>query len=454
MFSDIDQILYGDLGRYRDWIEQDLKECGFFEEALRISHLPLLKWSDFPWSLLNGCNDHIRVLKAITYELHFKNPHKASDLTRKRISKPIFRKKVDVYLKKLIEARIKLQEGKKDMLYRDLKETEEYDIYKEVLSGSDLFEDILLKSNLMEEGYEFSQISTPRRFTRNDFLIAVTMCLCYWQFIYNRKNLYPDRQNLKGFIAEELDCHVRVIGELRNDLIQSDTEDCRFHWDIFLWWKQRLEKFLLNEGFMKELRELTLEPVQSKPIMYAQQAEMINDYLSQIELLIYKFQKGTIESSEIIGDRRAKIISLKLKKLFIVHGHDEDNLNKLRDLLKNKHKLECIIMKFQPGKGRTLIEKFEQEAGDAGFAFILMTPDDLVEIPGKKEQYAQARPNVIFELGWFHGKLGRNRVCILFKKGTQIHSDLAGVSRIEFNDSVEEKVLEIERELRAAGLIE
>lgn len=141
------------------------------------------------------------------------------------------------------------------------------------------------------------------------------------------------------------------------------------------------------------------------------------------------------------------------KKIFIVHGHDEANLYKLRDLLKDRYKLGCIIMKFQAGKGRTLIEKFEEEAGDAGFAFILMTPDDLVEIPGKKEQYAQARPNVIFELGWFHGRLGRNRVCILFKKGTQIHSDLAGVSRIEFNESVEEKVLEIEQELRAAELI-
>lgn len=46
------------------------------------------------------------------------------------------------------------------------------------------------------------------------------------------------------------------------------------------------------------------------------------------------------------------------------------------------------------------------------------------------------------------------RVHILFKRGTQIHSDLAGVSRIEFNESVEEKVLDIEQELRAAGLIE
>jgi hypothetical protein len=51
--------------------------------------------------------------------------------------------------------------------------------------------------------------------------------------------------------------------------------------------------------------------------------------------------------------------------------------------------------------------------------------------------YAQARPNVIFELGWFYGSLGHSRVCILFKNGTQIHSDLGGISRVQFADERE-----------------
>jgi predicted nucleotide-binding protein len=106
------------------------------------------------------------------------------------------------------------------------------------------------------------------------------------------------------------------------------------------------------------------------------------------------------------------------------------------------------------------------------FAFALMTPDDQVRIdlgkpdardyydhPAVQElrrlgqQYAQARPNVIFELGWMYGLLGRDRVCILFKEGTQIYSDLEGIERFVFKQSVNEVTLEIERELKASGLL-
>ena len=106
---------------------------------------------------------------------------------------------------------------------------------------------------------------------------------------------------------------------------------------------------------------------------------------------------------------------------------------------------------MEPGKGRTIIEKFEDEAQRATFAFAILTPDDFVSIDGK--EYSQARPNVIFELGWFYGRLGRDRVCILFKEGTKIHSDLDGISRIQFRDSVLEKAVEIERELVSSGVL-
>lgn len=60
---------------------------------------------------------------------------------------------------------------------------------------------------------------------------------------------------------------------------------------------------------------------------------------------------------------------------------------------------------------------------------------------------------MIFELGWFYGRLGRDRVCILFKEGTKVPSDLDGISRIQFSESVEEKIVEIERELISSGVL-
>ena len=139
------------------------------------------------------------------------------------------------------------------------------------------------------------------------------------------------------------------------------------------------------------------------------------------------------------------------KAVFIVHGHDEANMLRLEKLMRDHWDLEAIILKFEPGKGRTLIEKFEEEAGRARFAIVLITPDDLIET--EEGVYTQARPNVVFELGWFYGRMGRQSVCILSKSGTKLHSDLDGINRVDFNDSVDEAVLEIETELSSAGLI-
>ena len=53
-----------------------------------------------------------------------------------------------------------------------------------------------------------------------------------------------------------------------------------------------------------------------------------------------------------------------------------------------------------------------EDYSDVGFAVILMTPDDVGGLKGQ-EQKDRVRQNVVFELGYFIGKLGRNRVMAL-----------------------------------------
>ena len=139
------------------------------------------------------------------------------------------------------------------------------------------------------------------------------------------------------------------------------------------------------------------------------------------------------------------------RAVFVVHGHDEPNTLKLQRYLRDDLKLSPIVLRYEPGKGRTLIEKFEQVAERASFAFVLLCPDD--QISCQDGSYAQARPNVVFELGWFYGRLGRSRVCILLKKGTKLHSDLDGISRVEFDDNVDLKANEVRRELKDVGIL-
>lgn len=141
----------------------------------------------------------------------------------------------------------------------------------------------------------------------------------------------------------------------------------------------------------------------------------------------------------------------KTEYVFIIHGHDELNMRRLSDLLRDHFHLKPIVIIAKPGMSRPLIDKFEEDSKMCSFALALFTPDDHVET--LKEEYDQARPNVIFETGWFVGRLGRHRVLILLKEGTEIHSDLDGVSRIQFIEDINEKALEIQRELQAAKII-
>lgn len=161
--------------------------------------------------------------------------------------------------------------------------------------------------------------------------------------------------------------------------------------------------------------------------------------------------KEELEMTADTTSEKNKLEKGQLKKIFIIHGHDEISTLKLQKILQNEWKLDSLVLKDEPPRGRTLIEKFEQEAEKTGFAFAIYTPDDAVKL--SDGDYYQARPNTIFELGWFYGRFGRNNVCILLKKGTKINSDLNGINTIEFNNSIEEKVIDIKAELKQAGII-
>ena len=114
------------------------------------------------------------------------------------------------------------------------------------------------------------------------------------------------------------------------------------------------------------------------------------------------------------------------RKVFVVHGHDEAAREAVARFLEQLE-LEAVVLREEPDKGRTIIEKFEHCAADVSFAVVLLTPDDLGGATTAPAQVARARQNVIFELGYFVGKLGRGRACLLRKGEVEIPSDLYGV---------------------------
>ena len=114
------------------------------------------------------------------------------------------------------------------------------------------------------------------------------------------------------------------------------------------------------------------------------------------------------------------------KKVFIVHGHNESVKQSVARTLESIG-LTPIILAEQPDKGRTVIEKFEKEGNDVGFAVVLLTADDKGRKNKARTMQSRARQNVVFEMGYFMALLGRERVMLLLQPGVEEPSDLKGV---------------------------
>lgn len=134
------------------------------------------------------------------------------------------------------------------------------------------------------------------------------------------------------------------------------------------------------------------------------------------------------------------------RRVFVVHGREGAHRETVARFLEQLG-FEAVILHEQPNKGRALITKFQEVAADIGFAIVLMTPDDIGGLRDG-EQQPRARQNVIFELGFFIGALGPDRVAALVSSQVERPSDFDGVVYIPLDG---EWRLPLCRELRAAG---
>jgi predicted nucleotide-binding protein len=131
--------------------------------------------------------------------------------------------------------------------------------------------------------------------------------------------------------------------------------------------------------------------------------------------------------------------------VFIIHGHD-DEIKAEVQLLLTRAGVNNIVLHEQPDKGRTIIDKLVEESNNSNYAIALLSPDDKA-LDGS----ARARQNVILEIGYFIGKLGKERVRILRKGEIEIPSDLSGVL-YENYDPVGAWKIKLCKELIAAGI--
>ena len=160
------------------------------------------------------------------------------------------------------------------------------------------------------------------------------------------------------------------------------------------------------------------------------------DQLSKIyeSLRAYILSKTTYYREVIkMREKRTKVNSLdNLKlpinpysKIFIVHGHNGELKEAIARLIERQG-IEAIILHEQANLGNTIIEKFERNS-DVGAAICLFTADDVGRAKADNTERKRARQNVVFEAGYFIGKLGRKNVVIIADPGVEIPSDMQGI---------------------------
>ncbi len=135
---------------------------------------------------------------------------------------------------------------------------------------------------------------------------------------------------------------------------------------------------------------------------------------------------------------------------FIVHGHDSEAVLELKNYIQNTLKWqEPIVLRDQPNSGQTLIEKFEEFTRQVDCVFVLLTPDDKVIGSGSGDDKTRSRQNVIFELGFFYGALGRRsgRILLLHKGPVELPSDINGITWIAIDKGISAAGEEIRREV-------
>ena len=153
----------------------------------------------------------------------------------------------------------------------------------------------------------------------------------------------------------------------------------------------------------------------------------------------------------IKGDDIPKNDAKLSNEIFVVHGHNEEMKQNVARVLENLN-LIPIILHEKPNEGKAIIEKLIHNS-NVSFAVVLLSPDDRGYAKNQPmDVKPRARQNVIFELGFFIGKLGRKNVCVLYQKETNFekHSDFDGVVLTPY-DSSDTWKSELIRELKNCG---
>ncbi len=142
------------------------------------------------------------------------------------------------------------------------------------------------------------------------------------------------------------------------------------------------------------------------------------------------------------------------RRIIVVSGSDQEMNQAINEAL-TKLSLIPLVLCEEPSQGKKIVENFNTDYADVAFAVVLLSPDDFGHAKNEAATKHKLRPkqDVIFELGFLLGNLGKGNVLVFFRECTnfEIPIDFEGIKFTAFDDRDSWKLALI-RELSNCGL--
>lgn len=218
----------------------------------------------------------------------------------------------------------------------------------------------------------------------------------------------------------------------------------------FKTWKSKTERFLINTYGESSYEVKNFKSLNFTPMTYLGRIPRSSFIkVCRTDLLTAKgvFEQYLEEMQEQEEDCMVQTSQVKgnYSKVFIVHGHDGELKESVARIIE-KQGIQALILSEQVNRFAAIIEKIEKNSDVSG-AVCLFTSDDFGRTKGERVDKPRARQNVIFETGYFVGKLGRENVVLINDGKVEIPSDLQGIAYTHTN----EWKLKLLQELKAIG---
>lgn len=249
------------------------------------------------------------------------------------------------------------------------------------------------------------------------------------------------------------------------DTLKSEAQDLAVLRTAFGTWDKRnelvLERAFEKSGWLDSTPKD--EYVSAFGLQYPLGPEVAEDVtvdglLADVDVKMERLQRllATLDAYEGPADDAPGSSTEGPATVFVVHGRADQPRLEVENLIRRATQIEPVVLRDQIGGGAvTIIEKLEEHLGagsSAAFAVIIMTGDDVGRLSEDGEiDRPRARQNVVLELGYAMGTLGRRRVAILHEDDVELPSDIAGVAYYPLDGAGAWRT-RILGELKAAGI--